>query len=429
MSVRWAFLVVASLLGAGCAATPPVDSEARGLETPAPRGVVVADIGPGANLYHESFRRSGPEWKVHPCHRVLGLPCTMPSLRLTFGADYAANVRADVAIWQSYELDQPYWVEGTNLLVMTHRPWSNLEPGHGHSFHGSATAGAVNQACPECYVLVLQDSLSLDGEPVRRIAEEMPWVDLVVSTNWPDGGVDRFAQAQVGDRYSQATKALHDSGRLFVGASGNTYVVGVTPVPYPDIMLPPWVVLVGGAHSQCGAQELNSGHPMELAANFTQRLPQAENTSGALWVSGTSFAAPALAGAFGHALLRIRQAGYGPAPGALAQGAATMEGPLTDGTLTQEELRDAFHRHARWFAPAEFSPNQPVCATAIQFGGVPAPVGATPWTDLGWGYAGPDEAESAAQWILGLAAGPEPKPAEAQLWMDGLQELRTAVKG
>jgi hypothetical protein len=366
-----------------------------------------------------------------PCQRVVGLPCDLPALDLAFGDDYAASVQADKAEWEAYREGQAYWVRGTNLLVMTHRPWSTLEPGHSHGFHGSASAGAVSLACPGCYVLVVQDSRSLDGEPLRLLAESYPWVDLVTSTNWPDGGVGNYAAALAGSAYSEASRALHDSGRLFFGAAGNTYATGATPVPYPDIMLPPWVVLIGGAHSECGAQEMNSGHPMEVAGNFTQRLPAPMDPSALWWTSGTSFATPAVAGAFGQALLDVRQAlGSGPHDGVLWRGEAPgAAGPLADGDLTQEELRAAVAAHARWFAPAEYAPASPMCLTAAQVGAVPAPVGPAPWMDLGWGYAGPAEARAAAAWLLGTGAEPDAKPAAAVAWMAALQQARGAVKG
>ncbi|HUR26340.1 MAG TPA: hypothetical protein VM327_10050 [Candidatus Thermoplasmatota archaeon] len=126
-----------------------------------------------------------------PLRTRAGLPCDIPGLELTFGADLQANLAADAGTWAAYEMDQPYWVKGTNLLLLTHRPWSDgPAPGSSGSFHGSATSGAVAQACQGCYVFAVQDSLSLDGEPLRLLAEGFPWVDLVTSTNWPDGGAD-----------------------------------------------------------------------------------------------------------------------------------------------------------------------------------------------------------------------------------------------
>ncbi|HUR26341.1 MAG TPA: hypothetical protein VM327_10055 [Candidatus Thermoplasmatota archaeon] len=233
-----------------------------------------------------------------------------------------------------------------------------------------------------------------------------------------------------GDAYSMASKALHESGRLFFGATGNTPVASVTPFPYPDIMLPPWVVLVGGAHSECGAQETMSGHPMELAANFTQKLPSNTTTDESWWTAGTSFAAPAMAGTFGQALLGLRGSlGTGPHAGALWRGEPTPAGPLADGELSNEDLRAAFALHARYFATTDYEPTAAMCLTAAQVGGVPGPVGPAPWQDQGWGYAGPAEAQAVVQWLAGNGDEPPAKPAAAEAWMAQVQAARAVVKG
>jgi hypothetical protein len=82
----------------------------------------------------------------------------------------------------------------------------------------------------------------LDGEPVRTIVDEMPWVDIVVSTNTPG---DPISDAP---RLAEQTRRLQESGRLFVAASGNNIITGILVSngawPYYNYNLPPWVVSV-----------------------------------------------------------------------------------------------------------------------------------------------------------------------------------------
>lgn len=407
-------------------AAPPREAETSPPEpSPAPAlpAVVVADIGPGVNPYHLEFRR--PAWTQPPSLRIPGLPGDLAPLRLTFGDDYEASRAADEATWKGYEDERLYWVPGTNLLLYTMRPWEFRPDGEARTIHGTASAAAVNAVCPECYILIFQDSQSIDGEPVRRIAAQMPWVDLVVSTNLP-GPYDPTSTA-----HADATRALWDAGRLYVSFAGNTPVSGLGGVPFAvpfhEVDYPPWVVMVGGVHSACSATEASAGKPTEFVGDFTQVLAATETVEGTRALSGTSFATPQVAGAFGRALLAVRQAvPQGSAEGSLWRTDARPESALDDGVLTQAELRSAMASAARYFETTVFTPG---CGSAF---GLPVdpptalPPSPTPWIETGWGYVHGPEADLAAAILLGEAAAPG-KPGAAILWMDAFMAARAAM--
>lgn len=404
------------VLLAGCSAPVEPASGAEDGTTRSPTvRVVVADVGPGVNPYHEAFRRPG--WTQDPSLQVAGFPMDAVALPLTLGSDYQTSRNADAALWEAYEEGTLYYVPGTNLLLLTTRlpPWG-LPDGNERMFHGTASAHAISQACPDCYVLILQDGNSLDGEPIRQMAAEMPWVDFAASTNVPG---DVLSNHVSGD-YARATKAFHDAGRLFFSFAGNEPVPASPLLIYGGTSLPPWTVMVGGAHSECKGTEVLAGKPPEFVGNFTMTLATVQDTTATRPISGTSFATPQVAGSFGRALLRVRER-LGPGAGeGLWSGTPQATPWLEDGVLTADEMRDVFSRVATYFAPQEFDPS---CTANL-----PAPATPTPWVDMGWGYVGDEEAELAARVLLGDEPAPE-KPILAQAHMRGHQAAREAAFG
>lgn len=418
-SLGAALLPVAAILAA-----PAWGGPSTGLSA-GPAVAVIADISPGVNPYHEAFRR--PTWTAHPATRIPGFPKSASRLDLTLGRDYAASRDRDAAVWARYRPGTLYWIPRTNLILYTGRTLSSYgggrPDGNPGTFHGTGTAAAASRNCAACYVLVVIDVRNLDGEPIRRIADSWPWVDVVTTTNYTGD----LTYASVDAAYPGATKRLTETGRLFVAPTGNTPVTGVTPVPYPAVVLPPWVVAVGGAHSRCHAAEVQAGRPATFAGDFTESFPATESTTGWVAMSGTSFTAPQVAGAFGRALVEVRRL-FGPArvPGALWAGRAGP-GALRDGRLTADEVYDAFTATARYFQPTEFEPAKcPSPDSSLTSLPAPVPVSATPWVDLGWGYVGEAEATRAAAVLLGRAPRPG-KPAAAVAYLAAVQQARATA--
>jgi len=443
LSMLLAAFAVAGLAGCiGGEEGPPAATEspqidgARNEETEPPARAVVADIGPGTNPYHEAFRR--PNWTAHPCHSVPDLPCSIPTLNLTFSGNYSENVQADEGVWETYETGRVYWVEQTNLLLWTARPWDCEDQGvrcseqptgrasdDGTGSHGAATAGAVNDACQRCYVLAVQDGNSLDGGSVREMARNLTYVDVATSSFLLG---DRSEIAFQGDReFAEATYELWESGTPFVAFSGNQVVTGfrpnVNPFPLAEVQFPPWVYLAGGAHPECDSSESLAGKPPEVVGDFTQRLPEPAHVTARSNISGTSFATPQIAGELGELLLELRRS-QGPGPPSNSENATMWKGnpvpdsPLADGRLQLPELRTAIHHSATYFETGDYRHE---CGTQLR-----TPVGPGPYVQMGWGYVGDNETGRALNVVLGNAELPE-KSENAKRFMETFRDFRETL--
>lgn len=409
-----ALMMIAIVLSGCLSDEPDVDDAPLVVQddTPAPPpGVVVADVSAGTNVYHETFRRPG--WTHHPSEAIPGFPADAPALHLTFGDDYAANLAADEAVWAGYEEGRIHWVPGTNILLWTIDPYSSTPSGHGHAFHGSATAGAVNDGCPECYILVVQDWDNANGGALEALST-LPWVDFVTSTVFHGPAGIPYGHTA----HSRGSRMVHDNGSLYFAPSGNQVVNGMLLYVWTkDWAWPPWVVNVGGGHERCGSGELTSGQYPEFVNDYVQFLPSAEVVEGTQPTAGTSFATPLSAGRFGHALWLVRQElGYGD--GGRWSGEPGPGFGLEDGVLTAEEMRAAFARAAVYFDATDYQLPGP-CLVA----NAPVPVAPGPWVQQGWGHIASGTSQVVADAILGRVDLPE-KDAAATAWMDAVMTAR-----
>lgn len=420
-------------------ATAP-ESASPALETRLvlPPAVVVADISPGANPYHVRHQR--PNWTHHPSLRVPGIPAELPALDLTFTGDQAADLAADAAVWATYNPGQVYWVPETNLLLLTldsYVPQIGGADGYNvEFFHGIATADAIGQSCPDCYVLAVQDWANIDGSAVQMIADDLPWVDFVTSTSF-GMGTEEYADAVVSEGYASATRALWERGGLGFAPSGNGLVtpnaqwfvvcgVGcVSTFSMHFVNLPPWVVLVGGSESECRGVAFSASKPTEVVSDFTQTLALHGGSNVTGVISGTSFSTPKTAGVFAETLRLVRQTlGGSGSKGALWSGPSGPGPFLDDGKLTNEELREAIHQAATQFQTSDFA-IPCLLNPAGTLGPGPVPASATPWFDMGWGHLGANEAAIAAEVIL-TGKTLERDPATVA-WMESFQDARASV--
>lgn len=430
---------LAALGGCGPDSSPVVAPR----ESAAGAAVVVADISPGTNPYHEAFRRPG--WTEHPSRSIPGFPADVPALPLTLGDDAAAALAADQAVWASYRKDQLYWVPGTNLLLFTANNYTGPDTPDGRTgplgVHGSRTSSVVAASCPDCWVLVVQDWRGLGGAFLATVLDRMPWVDLVTQTNFP------ATDADVVDFYTtappaQATRALERSGRQYFAGTANGILLSLGdvlgPIPVHNYDVPPWVVSVGGvyrryfyefsqtAYESCHLIEHFSGKPAEFVGNWQHRVAAPLGVRDYAYVSGTSFATPEVAGRFGQVLLELRRAlGDSRAPGALWAGAPVAgSAALADGRLTPAELRAAMAQTAQYFSTADF--DDACLATLLATGRVVTPASPAPWIEMGWGYVTPESVPDALALLLGQG-GPEAKPAAASAWMQAVMAVRSAI--
>lgn len=380
--------------------------------------VVIADVSSGFNPYHEAHRRPG--WP-HPCQRVVGLPCSMPTVEITLNTSFSEARGVDADLWANLEPGLPVWLNGTNIIFEYQRLNGDNPIAFDPGFHGTATVGAVNDACPECYTFAYQDQQSLDGEPVRTLAA-YPWVDFVVSTNWP-GNLDRTVGHLLEGPYADATRSLYEAGGIFFGAAGNHPVTGLMdvmlPFPYNPIMWPPWVAMVSGHLDDCGSRVLYSGQLTEFTAQFEQDLPRSETISGRGMVAGTSFSAPRAAGLWGEVLRQVYIAHPPTGSGALWEG-EPGPGLLADGELNQAELREVMAAAATLYDVGDY---QAGCGAGYGSGRPQTTPG--PW-ESGWGNMDDFAVAIAIDYLVKGTALPE-KAANHQASMEAFRDSRAAM--
>jgi hypothetical protein len=118
--------------------------------------------------------------------------------------------------------------------------------------------------------------------------------------------------------------------------------------------------------------------------------------------TGTSFAAPAVAGVVAEALFHLRAEGNSVKP---------------------VELRPFLNATAAYWQASEWSPGSlPDSPEAFFDTSVPILL---PWQQMGWGHVGPEHVAAIVGAVTGEAP-PPPKPPEAVAWMAAQQAAREA---
>lgn len=380
--------------------------------------VVVAVIDTGINPYHQWFRRPG--WTAHPSTYIDGYPASATSLSLTFGGNQGDNRLDDLNAWAQVERGRFYTVPGTNIVGAI--SFGENYPGGGPILddggHGTGTAGAVTEVSPDALIVVVETGTGpgqFDAALDWVNAQE--WID-VVSMSWGTLGNVGFLgrPADVTQAHPEMrTKAFWDQGKLTFVAAGNDG----TATFLDQFDGPPWVVAVGGADSEpANTSYTLTARPFDVVADHNNTLPSHKDVYALTdWV-GTSFSSPQAAGAVAEAILRARIAtGHtgGITDGALVVGAGA--GPLADGRLTNDEVRDAMNATARYLdAEGLFVPD-PVRTPVL-------PV--APWLQQGWGHVGPATVEGLTSVLTGTATAPA-KPAEVEAQQGAYQAVRELV--
>lgn len=316
-------------------------------------------------------------------------------------ATYGDLRQVDAAEWDAVQPSTAddihyHWVPGTKVIgAMTFSPDGRIEPParirHGHAV-ASAAVGNYVGTCPECLLVFLQMTPADTGEQRNRQfvaavewALDQPWIDVVSSSTGISLAKLPDREPLPGNKWqadffeaeldvTQQRSAV-ERGQALFQASGNgldTAFVVPNPTLSNSHMGPDWLVTVGGVDGT-GEHLTGAGKPVDVAGVAILH-PVSHPDAGVgerRHQSGTSFAAPSVAGVYGHALHHARRAlpgasrtqaagviavaGHGHAPGAGARGdeAASTDPPpasfacagarsdceLADGVLTADELR------------------------------------------------------------------------------------------
>lgn len=218
----------------------------------------------------------------------------------------------------------------------------------------SVSTGNIYGTCPECLVVHITAADTTATEQALAWAQSQPWIDVVSNSyglqTVPNGAVrDGLYGGPVATQ-----KAASERGQTIVFSAGNG-IENAFAVPFSTLTSsvkgPDWVVTVGATHPTNKAQYSGSGKPVDVAG-IGSGYPSAYNAktvTGGAKFSGTSNAAPTVAGTYGRGLYLARRAMAGPSriqrDGVISVGKATCgkarrDCEVRDGKLTAVELRD-----------------------------------------------------------------------------------------
>ena len=256
-------------------------------------------------------------------------------------ADVADAADADAAAWASVPLSTANavnyrWIPGTKVIGAIDFGGSTMR-GNPES-HGvgvtSVSAGNLHGTCPECLIVFVnvatpaaaEDEVTVDEPGVLRTARfhaavnwaaSQPWID-VVTNSWGTSVVGNdvrdnidFARTTIAP-----TKAATDRGQTIFFSAGNGIENGFV-VPNTTYLSsqkgPDWITTVGAiSPPPSDANYSGAGKPVDLSS-YGDAYPSVYSATsvsgtGATGFSGTSNAAPVVAGLYARSLLVARAA-------------------------------------------------------------------------------------------------------------------------
>lgn len=345
--------------------------------------VVVAVIDSAINAYHDFFYAGSPIYAdaapsaVTPA--VLQELGVTPNnvLELTRTGNLGADIAADQAIWNRLERGVPYWVKGTNVVMLSYVAGDLpvLLPDPVKSPHGLGTSATVLTANPEAVILFVETEGDLANDLSHDYAFLHPSVDII-STSYgvsiPGTGFPLPEWRAFRNSYA----AVVEQGKLHFSSGGNG--PGLTPLRAGAG--PWWSIGVSGVEEGTSeGRSLLSGNFPDFLSDFTQNLPYCHDAVDCYRnVGGTSFSTPRAAGVASRVLLDARRASGHAGGIRMGEGVPLMvEGDIP---VTNWRLRRALEQAAH---VPEFLSFDPI-AGVTDLVGVPVnPV--APWLQVGWG--------------------------------------------
>lgn len=362
--------------GGSSGGLPRVPDSSTGGSTVAGRAVV-AVIDSGTNPYHEAFYAGGslypgtaPSAVTPAVLAALGIGGGQ-ILHLTRSGNLANDLAADAAQWRSIVRGRPYWVSGTNLILVSYGDGSlpALRPDAGKDPHGVGTSAAVLAAAPQS-VLVVVEGDNADGE---AFAFTHPAIDIVSTSYGTPGSVPLLSAA-----LNQSYEGVVQRGKLHVGASDNSPALA----PFDGTAGPWWALGIAGFEDDSQGRQVVSGSFPDFLADFTQDLPYCMDCeSGLSTVAGTSFSTPRAAGVAAQLLRLVRtRLGDGGGIGNGTQGPVMARGGGREVSVWQ--LRRALEQAAIQPSAGDYQPGDPTSLPVQPL---------LPAAQIGWGVLAPDD--------------------------------------
>ena len=360
---------------------------------------VVAPVDTGINVYHDHFsmNESYPQWLLDQLG--VNIVCNITS-NGTWQERYEADRES---CWDVIESGDIVWFRGTRIIGTTPDDDTDIpildDPSDGH---GTAVTGAVLNANPDAVIFFVEGF----SDAAVLAAANQPLVDIITTSFGP---ILSIPVPGIED----ATKvAVVQEKKIHTGAADNS----PSPAIQDSTAGPPWSIGISGyAEEDDDQKETMSGSYPDIAADWTQFLPNHDDIDGYHWTSGTSFATPRTAGLLSEVLESLRLEF-----GDLSSGADpdSRMGFIVNGTnfsLTNDDVRDALNLSA-WYP--SFSTWDPLSGTTPV-----SPV--APCTQVGWGVVN----ESNVRPIIGhlnASNAMSQRPFDVEFCMESNQDIREA---
>lgn len=373
---------------------------------------VVAPIDTGINVYHDHFRTDD----VYPDWLLEGLGVTK-TCEPTFEGTWEERYQADKeTCWDTITTSDIVYFKGTKILGTSPDGGTDIhildDPSDGH---GTAVTGAVLDANPDAVIFFVE---GFSTEAVLA-AGNQPLVDIVTTSFGAIGSLP------VPGIETGTYQTVVVNNKIHTGAADNT----PSPAVQDATAGPPWSIGIAGyAEEGDDQKETMSGSYPDIAADWTQVLPNHDDVDGYHETSGTSFATPRTAGILSFILehLRMETGDFGSGAssenrsGMLVQGVWPEGNPNagTDAGITNAVVRNALNLSA-WYP--SFSTWDPTAGTMPI-----SPV--APCTQVGWGVVNMSNIQPMIEHLNGTQTMPD-RPGDVELCMQINQEAREAYWG
>lgn len=394
-------LVLLSSALAGCIHTNDPDEVEIIDEQTANAYSIVAPIDTGINVYHNHFvlNETLPDWMLD------GLGVTM-WCNITTEGTWEERYEADrETCWDVITSSDIVYFPGTRIIATTPDDETDIpildDPSDGH---GTAVTGAVLDANPDAIIFFVEGF----SDAAVLAAANQPLVDIITTSFGPIGSIP------VPGIEDSTRVAVVENKKIHTGAADNT----PSPAVQDPTAGPPWSIGVSGyAEEEDDQKETMSGSYPDIAADWTQMLPNHDDIDGYHQTSGTSFATPRTAGILSMVLTMLREDS-----GDLASGASEeRSGLLVNGrnlSISNDDIRDALNLSAWYPSASTWDPTS---------GTLPiSPI--APCTQVGWGVVNLSNIQPLYNHLAGIDSMPQ-RPADVVACMEANQAMREAYWG
>lgn len=394
-------LVIVSSVLVGCIDNNDIDDVVIVDENPRNAYSIVAPIDTGINVYHNHFilNETLPNWMLE------GLGVTM-WCNITTEGTWQERYEADrETCWDVITSSDIVYFPGTRIIATTPDDGTEIpildDPSDGH---GTAVTGAVLDANPDAIIFFVEGF----SDAAVLAAANQPLVDIITTSFGPIGSIP------VPGIEDSTRVAVVENKKIHTGAADNT----PSPAVQDPTAGPPWSIGVSGyAEEEDDQKETMSGSYPDIAADWTQMLPNHDDIDGYHETSGTSFATPRTAGIISMVLTMLRENS-----GDLLSGASEeRNGLLVNGTnlsVSNDDIRDALNLSAWYPSASSWDPTS---------GTLPiSPV--APCTQVGWGVVNLSNIQPLYNHLAGIDSMPQ-RPADVVACMEANQAMREAYWG